>query len=86
MLCKKLKNAILVSCNSKECQLKPKSSPMFYIAHISSILHTVCRPFFTLLTKTEIKTPENVPKLYEKMILPGSEYYHEWLNVVSLPP
>ena len=50
---------------------------MFYIAHISSILHTVCRPFFTLLTKTEIKTPENVPKLYEKMILPGSEYYHE---------
>ena len=27
MLCKKLKSAILVSCNSKECQLQRKSCP-----------------------------------------------------------
>ena len=52
-----------------------------------NLIITYCLPaIYPLLTKKQIESLENVQKLCTKMILPSSEYYHERLNVLSLPP
>ena len=70
----------------KRISVATEKLSVFYIAHIRSIL-TDCMPaIFPLLTKTVIKSLENVQKLCTKMILPRSECYYERLKVLSLPP